>query len=339
MTEPALKTRAKDVEDRVAWILWIAAFAIFLPATQFSFLDYDDLVIVSERPQVFSGLSLRNMLWAFSTLHADFAYWMPLTWISHQLDCQLFDGNAGAHHVTNILLHATNTFLLFHVLLKLTGKLWRSACVALLFAWHPLHVESVAWVAERKTLICSLFWILTILAYIRYVASRTWEHYLLVFLGCLAALMGKPMAVTLPFSLLVLDFWPLKRWQDEGEPGASLAGGSFSKIWAKLVLEKTPLLALSLIGSFLAYIAQKQVGALRENVGLLFRIESVPAACWLYVRKTFWPNNLIPIYERHPWQVSVVIWGGIFLVAVSFVSFRLWRRYPYLLMGWLWYLN
>src|SRR5207249_3007804 len=134
-------------------------------------------VIVSERPQIFSGLSLKNLAWAFTTLHADFAYWMPLTWISHQLDCQLFGANAGAHHITNMLLHATNALLLFRVLVKLTGSIDRSACVALLFAWHPLHVEGVAWVAERKSLVCTFFWMLTTLAYLRYVEDRTWRNY------------------------------------------------------------------------------------------------------------------------------------------------------------------
>ena len=334
MSEAPLKNPAKDVQDRVAWSLWFAAFALFLSASRFDFVDYDDLVILFGQPQVSSGVSLHNLVWAFSTLHADFAYWMPMTWLSHQLDCQLFGRNAGAHHLTNVLLHATNTLLLFRVLHKMTGNLWRSACVALLFAWHPLHVESVAWVAERKSLVCSLFWMLTLLAYLRYVAARTWPNYLLVFVGSLGALMGKPMAVTLPFSLLLLDFWPLKRWHSEVD-----LGGSLWKKWRPLVLEKTPLLALSLGGSFLVYLAQNQVGAVRGDVGLLFKTETTVAAYWLYVRKAFWPSDLIPIYERHPWPIALVIWGGVFLVAVSVLCFRLREKRPYLLMGWLWYLG
>jgi hypothetical protein len=324
----------KSASDRMAWSLWFAAFAIFLSVTQFDFVDYDDLKIVFELPQVASGLSWGNLSWAFSTLHADFAYWMPLTWLSHQFDCQFFGRNAGAHHLTNVLLHATNTLLLFRVLHKVTGCMWRSASVALLFAWHPLHVESVAWVAERKSLVCSLFWMLTFLAYLRYVAGRTWQRYVLVFTGCLCALMGKPMAVTLPFSLLLLDFWPLKRWESGGQ-----LDKSFWDRWRGLILEKIPLLALSIIGGFLAYLAQKDVGAVRDDVPLLFRIENAIAAYWIYVRKAFCPDDLIPIYERHPWSLGIVIWAGIFLSGIGFICFRFRQKYPYLLMGFLWYVG
>jgi cytochrome c-type biogenesis protein CcmH/NrfG len=177
---------------------------------------------------------------------------------------------------------------------------------------------------------------LTILAYIRYVSARTWRNYLLVFIGMLGALAGKPMAVSLPFSLLLLDFWPLRRWR--GRSAVHNAEFEPIKTWGSLVIEKIPLFGLSIIGSVLAFIAQKQVGTVRENIDILFRFQNTLAAYWLYVRKTFWPVDLIPIYERHAWPADVVVWGGAFIVLTSVLSFRLRHKYPYILTGWLWYL-
>ncbi len=165
---------------------------------------------------------------------------------------------------------------------RMTGRLWRSAAVALLFAWHPLHVETVAWVAERKSLVCSFFWMLTMLAYVRYVRVRTWRSYLLVFAANAGALMGKPMAVTLPFSLLRLDAWPLERW-----PVAEEGGRGVWRAWARLVVEKLPLFALSAGGSVMAYLAPADIRALRPQVGFGFRFENALVAYWLYIRKTF----------------------------------------------------
>lgn len=318
----------------MAWGLWLAAFVLFLPASRFSFVNYDDFVIVFHRAQVFSGLSLNNLLWAFSTLHADFAYWMPLTWITHQFDCHLFGPNPGPHHLTSVILHSFNTLLLFSVLHRMTGYVWRSACVALLFALHPLHVETVAWVSERKSLVCSLFWMLTMLAYVRYAALRTARNYLWVFLGCLGALMGKPAAVTLPLSLLLLDYWPLNRWHAGAKPGRS-----FWKTSKGLILEKLPLFGLSAAGSIMAYFAQKEIGAVRENVDLTFRVGNGFAAFWLYIRRMIWPAELSAIYERSPVPLWLVIWGVAFVISITVLCWRLRNGRPYLLMGWLWYLG
>jgi len=323
-----------ELANRVAWAVWVVTFVLFLPASRFDFVDYDDLMILFEQPRVCSGLSWGNLAWAFGTLHADFAYWMPLTWFSHQLDFQFFGDNPGAHHLTNVLLHATNSLLLFRAFYRATSRLWCSASVAMLFAWHPLHVESVAWVAERKSLVCAFFWMLTLHAYLRYVAARTWRNYTLVFVGVACALMGKPMAVTLPFSLLLLDFWPLARFES-----SHIGRGSLWRRWSPLVIEKVPLLSVSMAGSILAYVAQHQVGAVREELGLAYRIQTALAGYWLYVRKTFWPADLIPIYERHPWPTIPVVMGGILFVVASSLCLR-WRQHrPWLLMGWLWYLG
>ncbi len=320
-----------ETTNYVGWALWVAAFFLFLPASGFDFVDYDDITILYDVPQVHSGLHLTNILWAFSTLHAGFAYWMPLTWISHQADCQFFGMHPGAHHLTNIILHATNTLLVFKTLQRMTGKHWRSALVALLFAAHPLHVETVAWVAERKSLICTAFWMLTLLAYVAYVSCRNWRRYCFVFVCCACALMGKPMAVTLPISLLLVDFWPLKRFalnnNDCGIP----------KLNRALIFEKLPLFCITLLGSFLVYMAQNEVGAVQANVRWSFRIQNAFATYLQYTRKLLLPNDLIPIYERHDWPLYVVIAGILFTIAMTGLSLLLQRRYPYFLFGWAWY--
>jgi tetratricopeptide (TPR) repeat protein len=329
-----MKSESDQTTKWVGLALWCAAFSLFMPAARFQFVNYDDFAIIFNRAQVFSGISLRNLVWAFSSLHADFAYWMPLTWISHQMDCQLFGTNAGFHHLTNVLLHSVNTLLLFHVLRRMTGSLWRSAAVALLFAWHPLHVETVAWVAERKSLVCSFFWMLALLAYIRYVRTKTWPNYLMVCAGHLGALMGKPMAVTLPFTLMLLDFWPLNRLRD--------AGGDTKRDWrdwAPMVVEKLPLFALSIVGGFMAYLGQMEIGALPANIGCKFRFANALVAYWLYLRKTFWPNDLIPLYGRHPWPNETVVLAAILLATISVLAVLLKNKRPYLIVGWCWYLG
>ncbi len=201
----------KDLKTTFCLLLVAVTAAVYWQVAFHEFLNYDDHLFVYQNSHVSTGMTWANVKWAFTTLDGDASYWHPLTWLSLQLDCQLFGLRPGALHLTNLLFHLANTALLFIVLDKLTGEMWRSLMVAALFALHPLHIETVAWVAERKGLVCTFFWLLTSWAYIGYARRPGFLRYLLVFILCAASLMSKPFAVTLPFTLLLLDFWPLQR--------------------------------------------------------------------------------------------------------------------------------
>jgi hypothetical protein len=193
----------------ICLLLALITLSIYSPVLKAPFVDYDDNMYIYQNPHVQSGLNQKEIAWAFTTGYA--ANWHPLTWISHMLDCQLYGLNAGKHHRTNLFFHMANAVLLFGLLRMMTGARWRSALVAALFAWHPTHVESVAWIAERKDVLSTFFWILTVWAYVAYTRRSVWIRYVLVMVLYALGLMAKPMLVTLPFILLVLDFWPLKR--------------------------------------------------------------------------------------------------------------------------------
>src|SRR5260221_5412743 len=227
--------------------LWLGVFtfAIFWPVVEHDFVNFDDGLYVTENPVVQQGLTLDGALWALHTSHA--SNWHPVVWISHMMDCSFFGLFPGGHHLTNLLLHVLDTVLLFLLLRRMTGAVSRSALVAALLRWHPLHVESVAWVAERKDVLSTLFWILTVWAYARYVATPKPRRYALTLLLFALGLMTKPMLVTLPFVLLLLDFWPLGRLrtapETELEPGQPIKNAS--RTWWKLLAVKWPLFALS----------------------------------------------------------------------------------------------
>jgi len=312
----------------VAAVLAAAAVLVYLPSLQSELINWDDDVYVIENRHLTGGLSWRAVGWAFTSLYA--SNWHPLTWLTHAADMSLYRlDRPWGHHLTNLLLHAANTVLLLVVLRRLTGRLWPSAVVAGLFALHPLHVESVAWVAERKDLLCTLFMFLAMWAYAGYAARPSWRRYLLVAAAFAAALMSKPMAVTLPVVLLILDYWPLGR------------------LSRRSVLEKTPLLAMSAISSAVTLYAQRAGGAVRsfETLGLDRRVTHAIYACGMYLVKMVWPwpGTLVPTYPlaEHggPAAGSVlvllllVMLGGITALAV-----RLRRTRPYVLAGWLIYL-
>ena len=212
-------------------MLVLITLAVFGPVTQHEFTNYDDNVYITENDHVKSGFHADSIVWAFGRVNAERTYYHPLTWLSHMLDCQLFGMNAGAHHFENVLFHAANVLLLFLLLRRMTGSLWRSALVAALFAWHPLQVETVAWASERKNVLSTLFWLLTTMSYVRYAERPGGWRYAPVMLFLALGLLSKPMLVTLPFSLLLLDFWPLRRMQwfkntaidETGEPRFSKA--------------------------------------------------------------------------------------------------------------------
>jgi protein O-mannosyl-transferase len=321
----------------------LAAFSIVLllaywPAVQAGFTNYDDPLYVTANSRVKAGLSGASVIWAFSTFHS--YNWHPLTWLSHMLDVQLFGLTPVGHHLTNLLFHVGNSLLLFGALRKMTGATWRSLCVAALFALHPLHVESVAWVAERKDVLSGLFWMLVIWSYALYVKKPDVPRYLLVAMFFLLGLMAKPMLVTLPFVLLLLDYWPLRRrCPDHSGSGAGPAVAD-CKTWAHLILEKAPLLVLSCAASVVAYLAQARGGAIKEG-SFAVNAAQVLVAYATYIKKTVWPTGLAVFYPLNTDSISVrQVAAAIFLLAAvsCLVAWGAPHR-PYLAVGWLWYLG
>ena len=304
-------------------VLAVLTLALYLPAVRHDFVQYDDQQYVTENQQVQAGLSVAGLRWAFG-FHA--GNWHPLAWLSHMLDCQIYGANPAGHHLTSILLHSANAVLLFLALRRLTGSTWRSAIVAALFAWHPLHVESVAWIAERKDVLSGLFWLLTLLAYAGYVARPDAGRYTAT-LGCFGlALMAKPMAVTLPFVLLLLDYWPLKRVQNRS--------------FRALVWEKIPFFAATLGVCVLTMLAQEQAIASTAGLTVPHRLANVVVAYAHYVSAMFVPVNLAVFY---PYQLLLptrtILFACVAIASVSFLAIINARQRPYLLIGWLWYLG
>jgi tetratricopeptide (TPR) repeat protein len=317
---------------------------IYCPTFHYPFVNYDDPVYVAQNPHVEAGLTLDGIRWAFTTF--DCGNWHPLTWLSLQLDGTLYGGgNPGGFHLTNVLLHTANTLLLFLVLGRMTGEVGRSAVVAALFALHPLHVESAAWVAERKDVLSTLFWMLTLAAYLNYVRRPGVGRYLLVMLALGLGLLAKPMLVTLPCVLLLLDCWPLRRWRLGPAPANDSPSLSPppSASFGYLVIEKLPLFALVLASCVVTFLAQLRGNAVApfEAFPLTARIGNALLAYVAYLGKMFWPTHLA-VYYPHPGPTVSgvqVLGAGLLLVAVTMLVLGPGRRWPYLAVGWLWYLG
>ncbi|HWS16155.1 MAG TPA: tetratricopeptide repeat protein [Candidatus Methylomirabilis sp.] len=310
--------------------LALSVLAVYGRTAWHPFITFDDEQYVASNPVVQRGLTADGAAWAFRTTHA--TNWHPLTWLSHMTDVELFGVDPGAHHLVNVLLHAANAVLLFLALRAMTGAAGRSAFVAALFALHPLHVESVAWIAERKDLLSGMFWILSMWAYAAYAARGGMPRYLLTA-GCLAlSLLSKPMAVTLPFVFLLLDFWPLRR-----------AGTVPPR---RLVLEKVPFLALALASCVVTYAAQKSGGAVSPfPIPVGARLANAAVSYVAYLGKTFLPVSLSVFYP-HPWSFGgpghpAWQWGGavLSLAALTALALRGAKERPYLATGWLWFLG
>jgi tetratricopeptide (TPR) repeat protein len=324
---------------------------------KYEFVDYDDDRYVTNNPRIRRGLSWNNVAWAMTA--TEVANWHPLTWLSHMMDCQLYGLNPAGHHLTNLLLHLANVVLLFWVLQQMTGALWPSAMVAALFAVHPLNVESVAWVAERKNVLSTLFWLLTMWAYVIYARRAGWRRYLLVAGLFVLGLMSKPMLVTLPCVLLLLDYWPLGRLSGRAavESAASyqrpdetdrhsrqvdLRAPAFAACALRLVLEKLPLFLLAAASSAITVEAQRLDGAFDAKVlPLGTRLANALVSYASYIYKMIWPDHLAVLYP-HPgaslqgWRVIVSA------LALTFITFLVvWgsKRFPYLMVGWLWYVG
>jgi tetratricopeptide (TPR) repeat protein len=324
-------------EVAISILLVVATCAAFAAVGRSDFVRYDDDLYVSENPRVQAGLTLEGAGWAFSTLEA--GNWHPATWLSHMLDVELFGMDPGAHHRSSLALHALNGVLLFLLLRWTTGALWRSAFVAALFALHPMHVESVAWIAERKDVLSALFWLLSTLAYARYTRNSSPSYYALA-LGLFAlGLMAKPMLVTLPLVLLLLDVWPLGRTR-LCPPARGPGGRPVSLAW--LLAEKLPWLGLAALSSLVTLAAQTAGGAVKDLSlhTLATRAATALVAYAAYAWKALWPSDLAVFYP-HPlvWPVWQVAGAAVFVVAVSALALANARRRPWLAVGWLWYLG
>ncbi len=333
-------------DNRRSWAIYLAlaviTFAVFSRVLGNGFINFDDIPYVTENPMLQNGLTPSTVVWAFTTDYA--TNWHPLTWISHLLDYQFYGLKPAGHHLTGLLFHILNVLLLFHVLRLMTGALWRSAVVAALFAWHPLHVESVAWVAERKDVLSTFFWLLTMLAYTRYAneikvqGPKSKVYYGLTLLCYALGLMAKPMLVTLPFVLLLLDYWPLNRI---AESGTRSAEPSKSRP-PRLLLEKVPFFLLALASSVVTFIVQKTGGAVASlhYLSLGQRITNALVSYVRYLGKTVWPDNLAIFYPIHPsWPAWQWAGAGLLIAAISLLAIAMLRRQPYFPVGWFWYLG
>jgi tetratricopeptide (TPR) repeat protein len=314
-------------------VLVVVTFAAFGRLPSNGFVGLDDGLYVTQNSHVQQGLTLSSIAWAFTTTAA--ANWHPVTWASHMLDVTLFGLDAGRHHGTSLLLHAANTVLLLLLLLRMTGALWRSALVAALFALHPLHVESVAWIAERKDVLSTLFWLSTVLAWLAYVKSKKTGPYLLALLFFALGLMAKPMLVTLPFTLLLLDFWPLDRM-------TAPARGRWETI-RELLFEKAPLFALSAASVAVTLMAQRTGGAVQTMQAFPFgeRLANAVDSCVTYLAKAFWPSPLSVFYPHpHAGWTTARSYGAVLLLAIiTLLAFRFARRAPFFVVGWLGFLG
>ncbi len=309
----------------IAWTLALVTLLVYLPVTRDGFLNYDDGDYVTENQVVQNGLTGAGIKWAFTTWHA--SNWHPVTWLSHMGDCELFRSNPGGHHFVNVLFHAASTVLLFFLLLELTGALWPGAFVAALFAWHPLHVESVAWISERKDVLSTFFALLALFSYAGYAKENRRRNFWLALVFFALGLMSKPMLVTLPFVMLLLDYWPLQRIQK-------------TNIW-RLAFEKWPFFLLVIISCAVTFLAQRNDAvASLVKVPLWLRFENAIMAYMGYLVKTIWPAHLAvfyPLPKHISWILLSMAAGG--LLAISALVWRARRQSPYLLMGWLWFLG
>ena len=314
--------------------LTVVTLAIYAQVIGHQFITLDDPTYIQENSMVNHGLTRAGLAWAFTTFHV--ANWHPLTWISHMVDCQLFGMNAGGHLLVNALIHAANTLLVFWFLLRTTHARWPSALVAALFALHPLHVESVAWASERKDTLSTFFGLLSLIAYVRYVEAPSSIRYVWTAITLALGLLAKPMLVTWPFVMLLLDYWPLGRWQ-------SAKSKAQEKKLIKLILEKIPLFILVAASAVITLIAQSRGGAVRTlaHEPLALRLSNTLVSYAKYLLLTFWPNDLAVYYPLAPggipgWQI---VGAAFLLIGITAFCFLQRKIRPYLIVGWLWFLG
>jgi hypothetical protein len=325
---------SKELRERLPGLLLLAlTLGVYWQVKDFGFIYFDDPEYILQNKNIQEGLTWESISWAFTSFY--FSNWHPLTWLSYMLDYRLFRLNPAGYHLVNVFFHSANVLLLFLFLRETTGSLWRSFLVAALFGLHPLHVESVAWISERKDVLSAFFWMLTILAYARYSVQKKQGWYWAALLFFALGLMSKPMLVTIPMVLLLLDYWPLNRFSSTDNRGGEGKGYLF--------LEKIPFLLLSIVSSFVTYVAQTRGGAVQsfESFPFEIRILNASSACLSYLVKMVWPENLTVFYP-HP-GLNFELWQGVCaalaLLALSYGIYRHRRTKPFLAVGWLWYLG
>lgn len=323
---------------KISIFLFLITLAVFWQLPSHDFVNIDDSVYITTNPHIKEGFTIDSIQWAFTSFRAEF--WHPLTWLSYMLDVELYGTIPGGYLITNLLLHIASTILLFIFLMRVTNCVWRSALVAALFAVHPLHVESVAWISERKDLLSTLFWMLTMLFYARYVNHPKWVGYFAFSVFFLLGLMAKPMLVTLPFVLLLMDFWPLRRFNLFNQ-NSSNKNLNHKLIYAPII-EKIPLFILSVLFSFITLVAQKSGQGL-ASFGLFplkTRIANALMSYAGYLGKTFYPFHLAVFYPYeftfHAWQIII---SSFVLIFITISTLYFIKKWPYLITGWLWYLG
>ena len=351
MKKKAAAVRGKAVrlqycERLIPLVLFLAIITLYWQVRHHEFISYDDPTYIIENQGISSGLTAETIAWAFTTSHA--GNWHPLTWISHALDIQLYGMAPGPHHLTNVAIHAFSTILLFLLLMRITGGFWQSVLVAALFGLHPLRVESVAWAAERKDVLATFFWIVTMWMYVRYMERSSRARYSLLIASFALGLMAKPILVTLPFVLLLLDFWPLRRIDISQASDDAGKKSVFASDWQRnkaaiyrLLWEKVPLLIMAGFSSVITFYVQRSAGAVTaiDSLPLGFRIENAFLSYVRYIGKMFWPLDLAFFYP-YPrrflsWQI---ISAALLLIAISILVVVARRRRPCLAFGWFWYI-
>ena len=333
ISNDAIKTFASVNKFKIVMTLLLVAavIAVYIQVRDFSFISFDDDIYVYNCPQVQEGFTLQNVIWCFKSIHAN--NWHPLTSISLFLDSTFFGINPTAYHLENMFFHIVNSILLLLVLSLMTGFFWRSLFVAALFALHPLHVESVAWVSERKDVLCTMFWMFTLLSYWWYTKSPKVKRYSLVLLSMVLGLLAKPMLVTLPFVLLLLDYWPLRRFQD-----SDIFKGRFLNI----LWDKMPLFLVVTIFSVITFMVQNYSGMVKptESFRIDVRISNAIVSYVAYLGSMIWPIKLAILYPQ-PLQILLIntLFAGLLLLSITFIALKFIRKVPYLTIGWFWYLG
>lgn len=321
---PGHQTTPEKRTALVPYVLGLLTILVFSQTLGHDFINYDDPVFVTDNPLVIAGLTWEGLIWAFTTGHQ--GNWIPLTWLSHMLDVQIFGiQSAAGHHGVNLILHTCSTLLLYRFLHHATKAPWKSASVAALFALHPLHVESVAWIAERKDVLSTFFLMLALNSYLCYTRTASWGRYLLTLLLFLFGLLSKSMLVSMPILLILLDYWPLKRQS----PPLRL-----------LIIEKIPFILLASVAAIATFIAHNSLGAISETFTLSARAGKAAIAYLTYIGKMAWPTDLAVIYtfSLYPPQHATVLASILGLVSITAFAVILRRNHPYLVTGWLWYI-
>jgi protein O-mannosyl-transferase len=328
----------------IALLLAFVTITVFLPVAHDDFINFDDPDYVTNNAFVKNGLNWTDLKWAFTSGFA--SNWHPLTWISLQTDSEFFGLNAGAFHLINVLFHAANVGLLFLLLLRLTDRLWPSALMAALFAWHPLHIESVAWISERKDVLSTFFALLALLSYVKFARENCRHSFWFALIFFALGLLAKPMLVTLPFVLLLLDFWPLNRAAAPAADGSSSTEGATPwnfrlSSFKPLLFEKWPFFLLTAISCVITFIVQKDGHSVLtlQQMSIGFRLENAPIAVMRYALKLFWPVKLTVIYPLVPVSIFEFALSLIMLFSFSAAAWRWRNSRPYLLTGWLWFLG